>query len=251
MKKYYWAICIFLISKTNLLSAFENVQLPISKIFSLENGFDSNDFVEIAIAGFLPDTCHQLGAGKFSIDHKNFEISVGVNGYIKENQLCLNIVTPYLEIIQIGTLKEGRYKILNNQEDTHNFINVSPADTSEQDQFLYAPVEIVDVIPIKSEKGIMKQKLKIEGTYPYLYTGCMKINEIKISKTRNNILIVQPIAEILEQKNCNNQVEDFNRFKIFKDIEIPSEEQSLVHVRTLNGRAVNKLYDPSFIEINN
>ena len=245
MKKFICFLTFLVHVSVSYAGIYEKNFLPVSKIFTLEHGFDSNDFVEVAVFGFLPDSCHKLGAGKVEIDREENSIYLDVVGYVNDSGPCLNIITPYLEIIRIGTLDSGRYDIFYDRDTSpRGTLSISEADTAHQDQHLYAPVDSVDIFQMNEEKsGDLSQKIKIEGTYPYLYTGCMKIVEVRVTKTPNNILIIKPIAKIFEEQYCESNMRNSNRFEIIKDIDDPAVGQGLLHVRTLNGRAVNKLFD--------
>jgi hypothetical protein len=58
------------------------------------------------------------------------------------------------------------------------------------------------------------------------------------------VLVVQPIVAVLPAEQCHaSDVDRYNRFSIKKEIGTQFGDKGLVHVRTLNGRALNKFVD--------
>lgn len=218
--------------------------LPIQQIFSIERGFDTNDMVEIAVWGYLPDTCHKLGQGSYQVDHANKKIYVNVSGYIRQSEMCLQVITPFHEVIQVGILKAGEYEVqalFNDQ--AKGKLEVKQATTEDRDDYLYAPVDNVELV-MNASLAAPHQSINIKGTYPFMVKGCMRIVDIKSYTTHNNILVVQPVAGIFDDKDCDpSDVDGFNRFNLSKRVRHPILERGLVHVRTLSGRAVNKFVD--------
>ena len=220
--------------------------LPVEKIYSIEHGFDTTDTVEIAVKGFMPNSCYTLNKGVAHVDEINMKIYVSIEGYVRENQVCWMAKTPYLEVIQIGHLKQGHYTIqsIKNPGVTGK-LHVSKSVSNRTDDHLYAPVDTVEILPKTNNfNRTEKQQLILKGTYPHLLKGCMRIVKVKSYKTKNNVLVVLPIAQILNEKKCHHkQVNQYNRFKIVHKIKASLKKKGLVHVRTLNGRALNKLVD--------
>lgn len=220
------------------------VELPISRIFTVERGFDANDIIEVAVSGYLPDTCHKLGQGVAKFDRFTKKITVSVQGFIRSQQACLQIVTPFLEVVPLGVLKAGDYSVeASNNTAVKGKLYIKPITTENRDDYLYAPVDSVSLDVVTTLDG-EKQEIKLQGTYPYMLTGCMRVAEVKAYITGNQVLVVQPIAEILADQDCKpTDVDAYNRFEIKQALNAPLHNQGLVHVRTLNGRAVNQYFD--------
>lgn len=220
--------------------------LPIKKILSIEKGFDSNDSVEIAVHGYLPSTCYKLGQGKALVDQVKKQILVNVEGYVLNNTICTQAAIPFVEVIQIGFLKPGNYTVVSALDHSiSGKLAIQPNRGDDPDDYFYAPVDTVELTMADSDKSKdIKQVLKLKGTYPYMWTGCMRITEVKTYTTENKVLVVQPISQIFPDEQCTDDaVDKYNRFDLSKQIDTNITDQGLVHVRTLNGRALNKFVD--------
>lgn len=220
------------------------VDLQIKKIFTVERGFDANDTVEVAVSGFLPDTCYKLGKGSAKIDLASKEIAVNVQGFVRTQDLCIPIPTRFLEVIQLGVLEAGDYKIVaENNSVVSGALNIAASTSENRDDFLYAPV---DTVNLRMKGAGEAQELTLQGTYPALRSGCMRVIEIKAYTTGNQVLIVQPIAKILPAQDCGpGDADRFNHFEVKMQLDSVLLSQGLVHVRTLSGRAINQFVDLS------
>jgi len=237
------------ISLADLFNLPEKTFLPVEKIFSVEHGFDTTDTIEIAIQGTMPDSCHTLGKGTVRVDEVNKKIHVNVEGYVRKNQVCWMTVTPYLEVIHVGQLKKGHYEIVAEKDPlVMGKLHIAKSASNETDDHLYAPVDTVELSAKQSEASLAPfQELNLKGTYPHLLKGCMRVVDVKSYKTENDVLVVLPISKILDGKDCDpSEVDGSNRFNLKKKVSSIINTKGLVHVRTLNGRAVNKFVDFSF-----
>ena len=217
--------------------------LPVEKIFSITHGFDTTDMTEVAVHGYLPDTCHMLNKGVAQIDHVNKKIFVNIEGYVKREAICLPLVTPYLEVIHLGPLKAGDYEIASVQnQNVMGALNVALSAFHEQDDHLYAPVDTVELVAMNSVVADKPyQELTLKGTYPYTLRGCMRLFDVKTYTTDNDVLVVLPISELMEEGDCDlDDVDDYNRFEVKHKVDDMILGKGLLHVRTLHGGALNK-----------
>lgn len=245
MKKSILGILLLLLDSGFLLAETPStISLQMDQIFSVETGLDTNDSIEIAVLGHLSNTCQKLGKGRAYVKKDEKVIFVNVEGYVKKSKFCLEIVTPFLEVIQVGFLPKGTYQIKSLQGMTGK-LQIKEASSRQTDEYLYAPVDTVDLnaqtVNFNEDEA---QILNIKGTYPFLLKGCMRVVNLKSYKTNNNVLVVQPIAKIFDEDHCNPEdVDQYNRFNISKVISTPIEGRGMLHIRTLNGRAINKFID--------
>lgn len=233
-------------------SISSSTSLPIKHIFSIERGFDTTDMIEVAVQGEMPNSCYRLNKGSAYVDRVHKKILINVEGYVAKNEVCLPMVTPYLEVIHLGPLPEGDYTVHSVLDpDTMGLLQVARSATDHQDNYLYAPVDTVEVLDIPmgiARDREFKQTLSLKGTYPHMFTGCMRVTDVKAYKTTNNVLVVLPISSIYNKEDCNpNDVDNYNRFHVTKNLPEALSGTALVHVRTLDGRALNKLM--SFQEV--
>ncbi len=219
--------------------------VAITKIYAIQHGFDDNDSVDIAAYGLLSDTCHKIDRNSFKVDHRKKIITVSITSVVRPQDICLEILTPFLEVIPVGILNAGIYEVrASNSPTVSSQLEVKPRTSDNRDDYLYAPVDTVEVERVQQIAGHSHDYLVLKGTYPYMLRGCMRVEEVKISTINKEILVVQPIVKIMEDINCNPQdVGPYNRFTTSVEIANSIGDHGLVHVRTLNGKALNKYID--------
>ncbi len=186
-----WSTSALSYHPANEILSSSSTSLPIDQIFSVERGFDTTDMIEVAVQGYMPNSCYRLHKGSAYVDRVHKRILINVEGYVTRNEVCLPMITPYLEVIHLGPLEAGQYQIYSvlNPE-THAMIQIEKSPNNDQDNYLYAPVDTVELTetPISNilETSETKQTLSLKGTYPHMLTGCMRIVDIKSYRTSNN-----------------------------------------------------------------
>ncbi|MCB9229583.1 MAG: hypothetical protein H6618_08225 [Deltaproteobacteria bacterium] len=235
------------------------VSLKIEEIFAISKGFDANDHVEIAVRGTLQDSCQKVGTSSADVDLENGTISVRVEGYRRDSGACLQMITPYLEIVPVGHLPAGNYQVLDlSGHAAAKSLSVNPSDHPGPDDYLYAPVDRAmlsapSAIRHSFESSMTdssSQTLVLEGAYPRFLKGCMRVQEVRAYYS-GNIMVVQPIARLFGNQpddpdsvpECREGADQYNRFRISKEVKLPVLRQGLLHVRTPNGKSLNRLVD--------
>ena len=217
------------------------VTAPVEKVF-IPQGFDNNDNVEVVVHGHFPNSCYRVGPITARFDNERNQIEVDAQAYYYKNQpICMQVLMSFTQSVKIGLVKAGSYKVVVKNRPTAIVprLDILEALTPDADDFLYAPVAQVLVSGQEGNGEI----LTIEGTYPYTFTGCMVVTDLRTRLASNDVLVVQPIAKFTEGEECEAQGAS-RKFSIKKDMTriLPSEDY-LIHVRTLNGNSLN-----SFIE---
>ncbi len=213
--------------------------LPIEGILSIRSGYDTNDHVELAVWGYLPNGCYRLSRSDAQIDLRNKKISVQVESYVRDQKPCPEILSPFLEIIELGFLDAGEYKIESvvNSEASDQ-LTIEAANTNNQDNYIYAPVDQAEILENENATAFT---LSLKGTYPHFVEGCMRIIDVKTQFLENNVLVVQPIADILPSAQCRKEdVDNHNRFHYKTPLSQNLKDKGLIHVRTPTGRSFNK-----------
>ncbi|NRA64139.1 MAG: hypothetical protein HRU19_06615 [Pseudobacteriovorax sp.] len=212
------------------------VDAPITKIF-VPQGFDDNDNSEVVIHGEFPSSCYKIGSVKADIDEESKEIAVSASALFYPDSVCIQSVTPFIQSVNVGVLKEGTYKakMKDNAKVTREF-SVSRRTTESPDDFLYAPVENAY---LEVDYATGKQSIKLQGTFPYLFIGCMVIKEVRSYQAPSDVLVVLPIAEIVDGPQCEAQGEDPS-FQYTQGLSQPFSGEGLMHVRTLHGNSLNR-----------
>ncbi len=217
------------------------VTAPVEKVF-IPQGFDNNDNVEVVVHGHFPNSCYRVGPITAKFDEERNQIEVDAQAYFYKNQpICMQVLMSFTQSVKVGLVKSGSHKVVvkNRPMAITPRLDILEALTPDADDYLYAPVAQVLV---SAQQGA-GETLTIEGTYPYTFTGCMVVTDVRTRLSSNDVLVVQPIAKFTEGEECEGQAQN-RKFSIKKDMTsiLPSEDY-LIHVRTLNGNSLN-----SFIE---
>lgn len=222
--------------------AFANpveVASPVAKVFVPE-GFDDNDNAEIVLHGEYPNTCYQVGRTAAKVDEKTREIMVWAISLKYPGENCQDVKVPFTQVVELGILKQGDYKIvLNPDANIGGTLTVARRHVEAPEDHLYAPVTNAS---LGQTDDAARQTLTLSGEYPYMFIGCMVIDEVRTTLTSGNVLVVQPIAKIAEDETpeCQNQTKD-KAFKVTKELDTMLQGQGLIHVRVLNGDAINQI----------
>jgi hypothetical protein len=228
----------------------ELVRAPVDQVF-IPHGFDDNDDVELVLKGEFPNTCFKIGPATFQINQSKHLITIGAQAYRAQNVMCADVLVKFIQPIHLGMLEQGVYDVIIKDNRVVNPIKleISPAQRPTQDDYLYPPVNSATIIRDESSQTDV---LKIEGNYPYMIQGCMVTRELRTSQNHNGVLTVQPIAQLTDGEECRIQRHS-THYVIEKNIgkAMPSTTDYLIHVRTLNGSAVNSLIEGKAFESTN
>lgn len=212
------------------------VPSPVEKVF-VPQGFDDNDNAEVVLHGHFPNSCYKTGPVKASLGADGKTIVVEAMSYYYGGVGCAQVLVPFQQVASLGLMAEGTFaiQIKGQPEVPARALEVAHARTQSPDDYLYAPV---DAASLELDGG--ETMLEIAGTYPYMFIGCMVINEIRTSVTPDKVVVVQPITEIRDDADCADVPQSF---KLTKDLGALDAAEYLIHVRTLNGNALNRLVD--------
>lgn len=204
------------------------VNVDARYVFAPE-GFDDNDESVIVIDGFLPSGCYKLTRPEHSIDESTKTINVKPMARYFDTP-CIEALIPYQLEIKLGILAEGMYSVKINETATEN-LSIAESTSAGPDDFLYAPIDGASVSA--SETGVLTASL--EGRFT---NSCMIWEELKVEDTGKTVNVL-PIMKI-EGSNCVA-----GEFPFKKTVELPASVvagRHLLHVRSLNGNAVNHLF---------
>lgn len=226
------------------LSAFSSLaepilkSAPIEKIFTIR-GFDDNDFVEVVAYGKLPSTCYKLADASAVIDSEDKIVHVKVNALQYEQPFCIQVQVPYFKVIELGVMQQGAYEVKTNDAIPNTIVEIDSSSTNDQSDHLYAPVDSATIEKNTSALALRPlSTVRLKGTFPYMFKGCMVMKEIKSYYTPEKVLVVMPIAEVRDDNVCKKAERHFDiRYPINYELQTPS----LLHVRVMNGEALNQL----------
>ena len=200
-------------------------------------GFDDNDHAQLVIEGVLPNNCFKVGPTDVKVDEIQKVIYVKNSFYYYKEAMCLQMQVPYEKEVDVGVIPVGQYKVIftagSDSKVGYGLMGISKATTKNADNFLYAPVTSVELLVNTNDKSKVLQ-LKGEFSNP-----CMKLKEVKFNHySYSDVIEVYPIAE-MDSGNCSGT--DSRAFQTTLNLKDIPQGRYLVHVRVLNGRAVNKI----------
>jgi hypothetical protein len=215
---------------------------PVERVF-VPQGFDDNDNVEVIIQGRFSNACMKTGTVEKMVDSSRKIIRLKPLAFVYKGEPCAQVIVPFIQRVTFGTLNEGTWKI-----EVEGMPSVAPlplvvkrALSAAPDEFLYAPVEEVVLLP-----GALgtRQKLVVSGNWPVVPArGCFVMKQIRTHLGPDNTLVVQPISELLPPEQCSASSLRKRAFQASVYLEKSLQLDSLIHVRVLNGESLNKFYE--------
>jgi len=210
----------------------ETVNIPLSKAY-VPIGFDSNDRIQVTVEGSFESTCYKIGPYNVHLDESNKTIRVQQTAY-KYFGPCMFLQVPFVQTMDLGLLGEGGWKLVDAKTERDlGSVPVELAKTQAPDEFLYAPVLEAYVF---KDPGTFKNSLALSGTFT---DRCTVLKEVRIHYYPE-VVVVQPIAEQISGRDCGPQL---TRFTHTVALQEGLHGAFLLHVRSMNGQAVNKVVD--------
>jgi hypothetical protein len=205
------------------------INITYGKVY-LPDGFDTNDQVQVVGEGMFSHLCYRSAPNLVTVDYHSKTIYVGPAAYLFSG-FCLQVVLPFNKVLDVGIVEEpGTYKIV--QTTDHRVmgeIRIKAANRAEPDDYLYAPISQAY---FHVEAG--QNQILLSGDFP---NSCMSFKEIRIN-AQPDVIVVQPIIEMSNTQACKDGVFPFEKkFDLGKF----KAGRYLLHVRSMNGRAVNTL----------
>jgi hypothetical protein len=138
--------------------AFQETEMPLQKVFVPENGYGSNNNVQLTLDGDLPNSCYQLGKVKVETGipgSNTFAVhqfaDVEKDGVCADGQKLpphLSSMVPYTYDVSLGRLPAGDYKVLYNQSNGQpqtRIFRVYASKNISADDFPYAAVSTISM----------------------------------------------------------------------------------------------------------
>lgn len=235
MKSMTKVLFAALVAVPAMAMAVEIIDYSPSDIFA-PVGFDSNDNTQIVLAGTYPNTCYKVGEPSVTIDKANKRVFVQDKAFHHQG-ICLYMMVPYHKAVNLGVMEAGDYDIMLGDQSNPSAavktgqLAVAKATSTSADDYLYAPVEEASLV-----KDNADLQLTLKGTFT---KSCYQIKNVKVSMVTspNNMIIVQPIAEE-DGSTCFETEKGFEKTVTIKNA---PEGRTLLHIRSLNGQAINRV----------
>ncbi len=241
MKQLAILIGACLIFGSTFANPMDLKELELEEVFIIENGFDSNDDIEVTVHGQLPSACYKVHETKLTKTNSNhYEVKT----YIKRKNLSgcsedlISSPVNFTPVLSLGELASGRYifSYHANNKEIRKVMNIRPAISTSIDDSFYAPISnafIPELIFTTSSAQIV-----MTGIF---HNSCFKLKSDDISIIKeNNIFIIIPKTRFIDLGQCKTK-----RFPIRQIIDlgpIKKEGHYMIHIRSLSGLSVNKVF---------
>lgn len=193
-------------------------------------GFDDNDDTVVVLDGYLPNSCYRVVDPVVQTDLTNHQITIQAKARHIDGIFCLDALIPYSKTVNLGTLPHGDYSIVNNGTLQTETLVIATATNAGPDDFLYAPV---DAATIQTNAGGIVSAV-LEGRFT---NSCMTWDEPRITYTGKTIQLLPVIT--MGEENCQAGEFPFRKVILLNQMQAG---RYLLHVRSLNGASVNKVF---------
>jgi hypothetical protein len=220
----------------------------IDNVFVPPMGFDDNDHIQIVLDGRLPNLCFELANSYYHIDQK--EKIITVKQFIKKKQIpeCqekhdklpayLKWPEPFTTEINLGTLSKGDYKI-QFQSSTgaakEKLFHVKTSESSSIDEMLYAPISdaFIPELIYETDNG----EFILTGIWQ---NSCLDLKNEDITVQKfSDVFVVLPKMTVTKQAHCFNKQRPLREIVSLGELK---QGRYLLHIRSLTGRSVNKIF---------
>lgn len=215
------------------------IPAPVDRVF-VPLGFDNNDNVEVILHGHFTSNCAKVGPASATVDENTKTISVVAQAWTYSSDRCLTqeMYTPFVQSVPLGVVGKGEYtvRVLDASGVNSQMLQVAEAKQSTPDDYLYAPVEDVQV----DTMGAGKLQLTLRGEYPAVPGTCYKIKEVRSQVVPGNTVVVLPIMEKVKNQACQFGLKN-RRFSVVHKVDAVPAGETLIHVRALSGQSLNRV----------
>lgn len=212
------------------LALGSEVDQSLSKAY-IPAGFDSNDSVQIVVAGKFPHTCHQMGAIFTSLDRGRKVLEVQVSAYEHEGR-CLPVEVPFFQVVHVGLVgMAGSFRVVDRTtKKSLGVLSLKEAgEGGGPDDETYAP--LLDAYFLPQPGG--KKLAVLSGIFS---DTCLRLKDVEV-RYHPDVVVVMPKLD-RRGTSCAPASRPFH-----KKVELEPELKGtfLLHVRALGGQAFNKM----------
>ncbi len=210
------------------------VNVPLDRAYA-PVGFDDNDRVQITVAGTFSNSCFRVQDSGVNVDEKQQTIHVWQTAY-KYGGNCLRMMVPFTQVVNVGLIAAGQYTVLDKASGSEiGKVAVVTSTHPEADDYFYAPIHDAYLdAEVSGDKAVI-----LVGEFS---DACTEIDDVKVAYYPEAI-VVQPIARRSEGV-CTLMKMPFIK-KV--DLDPSLKGTRLLHVRSMNGQAINKIVETDLV----
>jgi len=221
------------------------IEVPVYGVFAPEYGFDDNDDVQLVIDGYLPNSCYQKSKTQVTIHRETQQILVQQYAKKDETEVCNNeevlpaemkVPLTFMNEVEVGELPEGKYTIQFKtlQGIKERSLNIEKAKTRNVDNTAYV---ITEYAYVKSVVAANQPDFFV-NLVGYLNSPCVGISNKINGAIVNDVIILLP--EVIKSGRVCPPVA--KEFELEVKLKTPPPGRYLLHIRSVNGTAVNRLF---------
>jgi len=220
----------------------------VSDVFIAEQGFDDNDQVEAVVNGHLPNHCHLAGETKVEIDNGQKKIRIEQEVILRDVKIChqgaedrsrdSHPPVRFSKTVIMGQLDKGTWSLSfhsseTGQESVRRF-EIARASSDSIDELTYAPVTRAFIPEIFYETA--DAQVVLSGAFSQ---SCEALDEIQV-KNLGDVIVLLPTSKRMNAQRCRGQIRPLERVI---SIGALRAGRYLLHVRTMNGTAINQVFE--------
>jgi hypothetical protein len=213
-----------------------NKEFSMTKLFALLSLLMATSVfaapARVMVSGYLPNLCYKAPRAEYKIAPG--EINIKLTAMVESsNTICAEMAVPFLESVAVGTLNKGNYTVNVNKGSPYSkstAMKVFEPRSNSLDEFTYASVDYVK----------LEQSSRVAVLNGYNPSDCFVLDKVEIVSNKKNTYSVLPIMK---------QIRDFCPMKMIPfeyPFMVPQDltaEKVLLHVRSMDGRSVNTIYN--------
>jgi len=214
-------------------------EIPSDHIYS-PKGFDDNDNVEVVVTGYLPNLCYRSPRAEVHFaGPKIIEISLEslYQAPSERDIQCAQMLVPFVLPVSLGLLDSGDYTVIVGKGtfyEQQSKMKVEHSTSDAIDDFIYAGVEYVEV------KSAGQRVVELKGHNP---SYCFELDHIEYISNNKDTYSILPIMKKISS-NCPRKLTAFAyEWTVPEEI---NRDKVLLHVRSMDGRSINRLFDPTW-----
>jgi hypothetical protein len=195
-------------------------------------GFDDNDDVVVVLDGSLPDSCYKLSHTEILKDPASKKVTL-VQYARRYPGICLQSLVPFSSEANLGVLPEGTFTV-DSPGAAVEKLQITEATSAGPDEFLYAPVDSAKVV---FDEATATYRGILEGRFT---NSCMRMKEVAVFNSGKTLEVLPKMEMVDSPTGCENTEVPFSW-----SVDLPkniNQGRHLMHVRSLNGKSVNKMF---------
>ncbi len=230
-------ICSATVAQSAVQAGAPLIFNQVPKALYVPVGFDSNDNAQVVFEAQFENSCYRPGVTEYSVDYSTNSILIQNKAQKYDSDFCLMVILEYKKEVNLGVLNKGTYNVLfadsSGGFQSLGAINVNEASTTSADDFLYAPIKSAQYIKTDPKKN---GYVELKGVFT---NSCMVMDNVKVSRPSVGVVQVLPIAKMLNKSDCRVLKENPVPFTQKVNLADFGKGRVLIHVRSLNGQAIN------------